>query len=89
MSGLTTVRVDNQLVSGLFSSRSESWRRRRHILTPAFSGRKMKLVSFNQPPIVVAGIIMLVSEGSNFRVQRHYQLVVMTSTSHSNTVNIC
>ena len=40
-------RVDGKLHSDLFTSRGEEWRKRRHVLSPSFSGHKMKLVSLD------------------------------------------
>ena len=41
---LGAVYFDGQKRKDLFSSKGEEWKQRRHILTPAFSAHKMKLV---------------------------------------------
>ena len=38
--------VDGKLYENLVSARGEEWRKRRSVLSPAFSGHKMRLVSF-------------------------------------------
>ena len=43
--GIIVTRVDGKIYDGVFASNGDEWKRRRHILTPAFSASKMKLVS--------------------------------------------
>ena len=42
--GILVTRVDGQLYDGVFATKGDEWKKRRHVLTPAFSANKMKLV---------------------------------------------
>ena len=43
--GFLTAHVDGKTHDVIFSTRDDVWRKRRRILSPAFSAHKMKLVS--------------------------------------------
>ena len=45
--GLFTAHVDGKVHEFIFSTRDDVWRKRRHVMSPAFSAHKMKLVSEN------------------------------------------
>ena len=38
------VKVDGKMYDGVFATSGDDWRKRRHFISPAFSGHKMKLV---------------------------------------------
>ena len=42
--GTLLARVDGQLYDPVISAKGDEWKKRRHILTPAFSANKTKLV---------------------------------------------
>ena len=42
--GIIVVRIDGIIYDGVFSSKGEEWKKRRRVLTPAFSANKMKMV---------------------------------------------
>ena len=37
-------RVDGKIYDGVFTSKGDEWKKRRSVLTPAFSANKMKMV---------------------------------------------
>ena len=43
--GIIVTRIDGKIYDGVFSSKGEEWKKRRRVLTPAFSANKMKMVS--------------------------------------------
>ena len=43
--GLFTTHVDGKVHEFIFSTCDDVWRKRRHVMSPAFSAHKMKLVS--------------------------------------------
>ena len=45
--GILVTHVDGKVYDNVFTSIGDKWKKRRHVLTPAFSANKMKLVSFD------------------------------------------
>ena len=42
--GIIVTRISGKVYDGVFSSKGDEWKKRRRILTPAFSANKMKMV---------------------------------------------
>ena len=45
--GILVTHVNGKVYDGVFASNGDEWKKRRHVLTPAFSANKMKLVSMH------------------------------------------
>ena len=42
--GIIVTRINGKVYDGVFSSKGDEWKKRRRVLTPAFSANKMKMV---------------------------------------------
>ena len=52
--------MDGKIYENLFTTKGDEWRKRRNVISPAFSARKMKLVSLLKYPFPILCIIMFI-----------------------------